>query len=76
MFDVLWHLIREVVPTSSNSIQIWVECAYSTIVVLVGFWIMANDTSLVLSGMLENDYIMEWTTHMGCVPKEITFVGR
>jgi hypothetical protein len=37
---------------------------------------MANDTSLVLSGMLENDYIMEWTTHMGCVPKEITFVGR
>jgi len=68
--------LGEVVPTSSNSTQIWVEYAYSTIVVLVGFWIMANDTSLVLNGVLKNDYTVEWTTYMGCVLKEITFFGR
>jgi hypothetical protein len=72
--------LREVVPTTSNSIQIGVECAYSTIVVLITTTIVVLDhsktTSLVLSGVLESDYVLQWKTHMGCVPREISFVGR
>jgi hypothetical protein len=72
--------LGKVVPTTSNSTQIGVECAYFTIVVSIAITITILDhsktTSLVLNGVLEIDYVLEWKACMDCVPKEISFVGR